>query len=311
MDKEKFKLSASRIKTFEDCSTRYGYKYFYKIPEKSNDGARIGSVLHTVFESLINKRHKHHFDDIINKGNATGNAPIQRLIEKHLKKNNLHTPENVLLVNDMLMVGLENDFYPKKGNVVGVEKEFIIEEKDYVITGIIDKLIEHGKKFTIIDYKSQKNRFTDDELKGNLQGMIYSLFLKKNYPKFASVIKFILLRYKKKPIQETEFTDDHLAGLEYYLSILYKRLQKFSEKDMFINPAVKNQEKSWLCRAGKTWRCPYLDSFDYYVSLDEKGKVLSSAFNMESLTIKPNHATLEKRSYNGCEAYQKENDFEF
>jgi ATP-dependent helicase/DNAse subunit B len=307
MDKEKFKLSSSRIKTFEDCSTRYGYRYFYKIPEAKNAGALLGSIVHTVFECLTKSRRKSHFDKIIQSKWIAGSASVQRLVEKLLKRDGIYNPENLLLVNDMIMVGLQNDFFPKKGSVIGVEQEFIIENKDpeYIITGFIDKLIQYGKKFKIIDYKSQKNKFTAEELSGNLQAMVYSLFLKKQQPKAASVVNFILLRYKKKPIQEVSFTEDQLLGLEYYLSILYKRLQKFSEKDMFINPAVNNQEKSWLCRAGKTWRCPYLDPFEYFVLLNKDGKVVSSDFKKENLTIKNEGDTIQARYHNGCEAYNK------
>lgn len=45
-------LSASRIKTAQSCSWLYWCKYKLKLPDKSNEGAKRGSICHLVFEVL-------------------------------------------------------------------------------------------------------------------------------------------------------------------------------------------------------------------------------------------------------------------
>ena len=55
-------LSASRIKTAESCSWLYWCKYKLKLPDRSNDGARRGSICHLIFELLGEPRRKKYFD---------------------------------------------------------------------------------------------------------------------------------------------------------------------------------------------------------------------------------------------------------
>jgi hypothetical protein len=57
MEKQSLKtLSASRIKTLETCSWVYWLNYHAKVPQSQNDGALRGTICHTIFELLLNKR---------------------------------------------------------------------------------------------------------------------------------------------------------------------------------------------------------------------------------------------------------------
>ena len=58
-------LSASRIKTAESCSWLYWCKYKLNLPDKSNDGAKRGSICHLIFEVLGIKKRKKYFNKII------------------------------------------------------------------------------------------------------------------------------------------------------------------------------------------------------------------------------------------------------
>ena len=55
-------LSASRLKTLETCSWSYWCNYHLKLPQKQNEGALRGTVCHLVFEMLVKKKHKKHFN---------------------------------------------------------------------------------------------------------------------------------------------------------------------------------------------------------------------------------------------------------
>ena len=55
-------LSASRIKNLESCHWSYWCKYHLGLPETNNEGAMRGSVCHLVFELLLVKKHKKHFN---------------------------------------------------------------------------------------------------------------------------------------------------------------------------------------------------------------------------------------------------------
>ena len=58
-------LSASRIKTAQSCSWLYWCKYKLKLPDKSNEGAKRGSICHLVFEGLGGKGRKKYFNKIL------------------------------------------------------------------------------------------------------------------------------------------------------------------------------------------------------------------------------------------------------
>lgn len=66
MEKQYLKvLSASRIKTLETCSWVYWNNYHTKVPQSQNDGALRGTICHTIFELLLNKRHLKNYKRII------------------------------------------------------------------------------------------------------------------------------------------------------------------------------------------------------------------------------------------------------
>ena len=54
------------------CSWQYWCKYQLKLPDKTNDGALKGSIVHLVLECLGKKRHKKHYKTILKTGKNKG-----------------------------------------------------------------------------------------------------------------------------------------------------------------------------------------------------------------------------------------------
>ena len=75
MSKHESALSASRIKTLQQCSWKYWCNYKLKLPDKSNDGASRGWICHLIFELLGEPRHKKHYDLIAEKEIKKFNDP--------------------------------------------------------------------------------------------------------------------------------------------------------------------------------------------------------------------------------------------
>jgi hypothetical protein len=206
----------------------------------------------------------------------------------------------------MIVVGLQYDFFgPKGSEVIGIEEKFLLDKTDptYKAMGFIDKVVKKGKKIRIVDYKSSKYKFKGEELTSNIQAMMYTLAAHKMWPDIKDiVVEFLFLRFPKSASQEIRVTEEQLAGFEHYLEHVYKIINKFTEPDAKLNYAADSQHSQWLCKAGKTWRCPYLDPVDYYVLKNEEGEVVKSAFKEEDLKIKDSH-TIEKMHYVGCPAH--------
>ena len=222
MEKQSLKvLSASRIKTLETCSWVYWNNYHTKVPQSQNDGALRGTICHTIFELLLNKRHLKNYKRIIKKNAIDGDKGVDKLVKKLSAKVKLDE-SNYKLLNDMILVGLKNDFFGEGGEIIKPEYDFNIQndEPKYHIRGFIDKPIKIKKEMHIIDYKSSKYKFRGDDLEANIQAMMYSLASKKLWPKLKPIVKFLFLRFPKQPIQELVFMIIKLRDSSIILSIL-------------------------------------------------------------------------------------------
>jgi len=323
-------LSASRIKNLEACTWSYWCKYHLNLPETNNEGAMRGSICHLIFELLLVKKHKKHFNLITKEGRIEGSPAITRLINKHLNAYGINTQENYEMINDMILVGLHDDFFCAGAKLLDPEYEFNIENGDpeYVVRGFIDKAAKYtkDKKILIKDYKSSKKRFEGSDLTANLQGMIYSLVATKTWPKLKPVVQFCFLKFPNEPIQELEFSKKELAGLEVYLSHSYKIINNFNEKmaeSKFAakEPFPKKEEgfkgplycgfakyPGHLKKDGTTmWHCPYKFAFDYYELTDKDGNGLKTAFTAEELNAE-NDQKIIKKKYTGCPAHKPNDD---
>ena len=307
MEKQSLKiLSASRIKTLETCSWVYWNNYHEKIPQTQNDGSLRGTICHTIFEILLNPKHKNHYNKIIKKDSITASKAITRLVKRLKAKVGLNE-SNFELLDQMILVGLKNDFFGEKdGNIVSPEYAFEIknDQPKYHIKGFIDKPIKSKNKMVIIDYKSSKAKFRGDDLQANIQAMMYSLASKKLWPKLKPVVRFLFLRFPKQPIQELEFSDDQIKGFEHYLEHINDYINKFDENSAKANFAIDNNKSKWMCGVGN-WRCPYRDAYEYYVKLNQKGEIIESSLNNEFKDI--TGFTIEKRKYQGCPKFNNTN----
>ena len=225
---ELIKLSASRIKTLQSCSWMYYCNYNLKLPQKNNSGAMRGTVAHLVFEILANPRHQHYVTKIVKSGTCLKQPAIFKLILKAAKREGLDLDEmvkplkksgqeitNLKCIDEMILVGLKFDFIGN-GKLIGSEWEFDItsEEPKYRIGGFVDRIFKDKKQMIIRDFKSSKKAFRGEELASNLQGMMYSLAVRKKYQKQKDVlVKFLFLRYPDDPERECpHFTEEELSG---------------------------------------------------------------------------------------------------
>lgn len=322
MEKESIEyLSASRIKTLETCSWQYYCSYVLKLPQKGNDGSSRGTICHLVLELLLSKKHKSHFTSITKKGSIDGSEAVSRLVKKRAQKLKVDSAENLKLIDEMIVVGLKNEFFGAKGaKVLPPEFEFRIENErpKYNIRGFIDKPIDYpaDQRMEITDYKSSKEKFKGEELKSNTQAMMYSLAAKKSWPDRRPIIKFVFLRFPKQPTQILEFSDAALSGFEHYLSFINKKINNFDQKAARSNFAADQpmekgggfkgpivcgfaKEKGQLKKDGTLmWHCPVKFAFSYYVLKNENGEVVKSSFEDD---LSPGKSeTVEKLSYPGC-----------
>lgn len=303
-------LSASKIKTLQKCSWEYYCQYVLKVPElSSNMGASRGSVCHYVLENLLPIRRKPHFDAIMKCGSPIDHPSIGRLIERYAKKEGVISVEDKQMVNEMILVGLQNDFYCEGSTKLLPEYKFKIENENpkYVITGIMDKLAFFPAKCAIYDYKSSKQKFSKEELTTNLQAMLYSLATRSLF-KMPCIAKFIFLRFPKKPIQEIEYKENEINGFEHYLAYLTDYLTDYKEDKARSDFAGGDQARKWMCGSAIEGKfcCNYRKSYPYY-------KVIKSQEFFKCFLLRENALAdvakdggeIKVMHHNGCPFYQK------
>lgn len=253
MSDKKIFLSASRIKTAQECTWTYYAKYILKLPDKSNDGASRGWICHLIFECLGNPRHKHHYDKVIKERDIFTSRAIEKLVYKHAYKLNVADDENIELIKDMTLNGLLYDFFGSQSGEGELPEKGISEEafeicvddpdsgKRYNIKGFIDKLFLYKKKsFALIrDFKSSKQVFKGKEITDNMQDLMYSLAVKHLYPEYLQrQSEFLFLKFDlsndllgklgKGVVQMPSCSDEELEGFEYFLTEVQEYLEGFN-----------------------------------------------------------------------------------
>lgn len=355
--KELVPLSASRIKTAQNCSWTYFCKYVLKLPEKSNEGASKGWICHLIFELLGDQRHGEHLQTILKNGSIFASKGIKRLVDIHASKLKVNYAEALEDMDEMTMKGLKHDFF---GDSESVPEQAISEQdfdlvisegqKEYRIKGFIDKLFLYDKHAVIRDFKTSKQVFKGKEVTDNLQDLMYSLAVKKMYPKYKSRrSEFLFLRFplendmlgnpQKGNLQMEQISDEELDGFEHHLTEISRYLENFTEKKACAGFAAKKPYPSdgsfggplscgkegfkkkkgefILDKDGNKipfFICPFRRPMTYLALVDKDGNLKKSAFadQEESLQkIKEDTDSIEVREYSGCPHWNKKDEFDF
>jgi len=332
-------LSASRIKTAESCSWLYWAKYKLKLPDRSNDGARRGSICHLIFELLGEKRRRHYFDEIIRTLDIFSVPSIKRLMFKHAIREGIDDDENITMMKEMTLNGLMYDFFgdtDMEPTEEHSEKDFHIVVNDgtvkYKIRGFIDKLFLYkDENFALIrDFKTSKETFKGKDAEDNMQDLMYSLAVRHMFPEYETKqSEFLFLKFELIPdikksgvIRMAPLDEDDLHGFEHHLTEMQHYLDNFTEDMATKNMAAYKgfpsdgsfsckllcgfaKEKGQLKKDGTPmWHCGMKFDFFYYEVKDAEGNPVRSYFDDEfSEDLVPKGGSFEMKYYEGCPAH--------
>ena len=314
-------LSASKLKIFDSCSWVYYSNYHLHIPQNQNDGARMGGCVHNILELLIKPKHHKYVEKLVKAKTIVGSS-IEKLVRHYAKKEELVlTQENLLKIDQMLLVALNTEFILENAKFIEAELKFDIKNEDpiYYIKGFMDKTWMRGDEVIIDDYKSSKVKFKGSDSESNLQSLVYSLAALKLWPGKKPRVRFIFLQHPKDPIMECTFSEDALAGFEYYLEEVQKKVNNFTEKDakkgLAYNKGMpKDGSFSGMLMCGRAkfpgelkkdginpqYFCPYKFPFEYYI-VKKDGQFKYSTKKID--VVLKEGETIEKAHYGGCPAF--------
>lgn len=333
MAQDKKYLSASRIKTLKGCSWKYYCSYVLKLPDEGNSGADRGTTCHAVLECLTNKRHLKHLKIIAKKQTITASKAVERMVCKYLNKFGLlNDPDedHFELCDQMILVGINEDFLGKGGTHPIAETDFKLESQDpeYRMIGFIDKTVfyKKGTEAIITDYKTSKRKFEGEDLHNNVQAKSYVLAAKKIWPKLKKVkVKFLFLKFPDDPEIVMEFSEQELQEFESKLPKFFNQINNFDYTEAISNFAIdqgypskeegfcKNLQCGRAERPGhlkkdgsKMWHCPYKFPFEYFVVKDKQGNFVKSYLDTDPLKQLSEEYSVSVMKYLGCPRFKKD-----
>jgi DNA helicase-2/ATP-dependent DNA helicase PcrA len=185
------KLSASSMKTFDQCPKKYYYNYIAKEPRKQWDHFDLGNLCHKALE-IFHEKYKIE---------GTSKRTLAKLMSYSFTEARKEFPNisNTLLAEakDLIKDYLKTISGGNMPLVKGVETSFNFNISDNVLVrGFLDRVdVLKDGKFHIVDYKTTKNaKYLDP-----FQLLIYGLWLKHEYPHIKDFkASYILLRHKSK-----------------------------------------------------------------------------------------------------------------
>jgi hypothetical protein len=316
--KKKIILSASRVKQFLDCQWLFYQTYFKKVPDWSHPKTKLGSLAHSILESLSKPKHKKHYDLIIHNQSVYGSPAVARLVKIFSAANPDMTPEILGELDKVVFVALCHDFFFKGAKTnLPPEYEFHIDFEDFSIKGFMDRVAIYEDHAVIRDFKTQGKKFTKDQIDGNIQAFFYQMAI-KHILGLPAKVEFILLRFPankrdaNRHLQVVEpMTDDQIAGFKTYLSEVNKAIGELTEESS--KSEVKALKDEGFCIRV----CSLKDPFDYWVAL--KGDVVIRStripkhllgienpdeWALKDLKLKDGE-TWQKRRYGGCNFFYK------
>jgi putative RecB family exonuclease len=211
------KLSASSVKTYEQCPRKYYYTYINKQPTKEWDHFDLGNICHKTLEI---------FHDIYMQEGAKKGS-LSKLMGYSFKKaaaeyTKILGPAMMAEAKELLAEYLKT-ISKSMPTVKSVEADFSFNISDKVlIRGYVDRLdIMKDARYHIVDYKTTKNaRYLDP-----FQLKLYGIWLKEQVDPSVNSFKasYVLLRHKSK-LKEYEFNIEDINKTKEELLVYAEKI---------------------------------------------------------------------------------------
>lgn len=307
------RISASRLKTLNQCSLKFWYEEFLRIPSKTHHKTHQGSAIHKVFELLMAPKRLPLFRALVL---APTTAPIPVSVSRFFRSYDAchgmapYEMADMLAMLRVAFIGIRPYFVDSAGAYsppprVLNEHRFQFELEEATISGFIDLLLVWPDRAVVIDLKSQGKKFSAKELADNVQSVIYQLATHRETG-FVPTVDFILLRHGPTPrtpllyLQRVDpLSVGALGGLSQYLVDMYRVVNDFTFEDAVSSPLL---DEGFCLRV-----CPHRQPSDYWALVPKEDPTVLTPLKTYPLDKPPTGDTydattqvLVKRSHHGC-----------
>jgi len=248
-------FSYTRLETFKQCPRKYSYQYVERpdVPKKSTIEAHLGTVCHATVQQIYRDLSLSKIMSL-----EDTEALYQELWDKD-------KPENLAIIKeryeeaDYRNTGLRyvRNFYEQNkpfddGKTLGIEKQVHISiGGETSLIGYIDRLVDHGDGvLEIIDYKTNKDLPSLQDLETNWQLPLYHLGLTQMMPEIKKVTcTWHFLAHEKK--LSIERTQKDLDDLKEDIIVLIGQIQSTKDFEARASALCSWCDYEILCPARK------------------------------------------------------------
>ncbi len=236
-------LSYSRLSRYEQCPLSFKLHYVEKRKPEPGDAVRFGSVVHAVLERLV----REHME-----AERTGPLSEERALELYREA----WAAEGLTGLELFQEGIEilRAFVRDQGeldhrDVLAVEKEFRLPVGRFTVLGFIDRVdCVDGETVEVIDYKTNRQLFTREEVEHSLQMSLYHLAAQQLWPWAKKVrLTFHMLRHGVR--MRTERTPEQLEAARAYVETLGRATEEAEEFPPRLNPNCVHCDHRHNCPA--------------------------------------------------------------
>ncbi len=268
------RISASRLKTFKDCSLSFWYQEVKRLPQTTHHKTLQGSCIHSLFECLLVTKRAHILRAILRDGFTLAAHPVvERFIRFYDTRHGI-APYEMSAMEGMLQVACTTikphfDLYfaaldagEPPPFTYHTEKRFQMQVGEATMSGFIDLLLVWADRALVMDLKTQREKFTRADVPNNIQAAIYQLACKREFG-FVPAVEFIMLRHppsKRYPVMHIQRVEApslaHLAGLEVYIEGMFGVVNALTEEQALSHP----HDDEGFCKRV----CQYHKPFTYW-----------------------------------------------
>ncbi len=223
-------LSYSRLSRFESCPLSYRLHYLDKLQAEPGMALRFGKMIHAVLERLL----REVIDE--ERTGPLAEARALELLQEAWAAEGLSGLDLFEQATSILKAFVRDQGVVDHRDVLAVEKEFRLPVGEFTVLGFIDRVDRvDDETIRIIDYKTNRQLFTRDEVDASLQMSLYQLAAQRFWPWVKRVeLSFWMVRHSVH--QETSRTPEQLEAALAYVQTLGRQTETATQFPPRLNP---------------------------------------------------------------------------
>lgn len=222
-------LSYSRLSRFEQCPLSFRLHYIEKAKADPGVPLRFGKAVHAVLEVLVREHMEQERSGPLSEERAA------ELWQQAWAAEDLSGVEVFQEGLDILRAFVRDQGHLEHHDVLAIEKEFRLPVGPFTVLGFIDRIDRvDDETIEVIDYKTNRQIFSRDEVEHSLQLSLYHVAVQRMWPWAKNVrLTFHMLRHGLR--LRTERTPEQLAAALRYVETMGRMTEEATEFPARLN----------------------------------------------------------------------------